>query len=223
MNEDNTKGIPEKVSEFEKCLEAGSEASIHEFLASNLWMFEAIGRAYIASSKFRLANDYIPDFMIVGSARSMDGWSTWPAVTFVEIERADQKLFTKKGDPTSFLTHALTQIQNWKQWMSENRSFIIPRIAEVVEKKESETGRKFEYLEMLTGSDRWRMIRESYLLIAGRHRDLSVSDMLRLTQMNEDLKDINIITYDKVIEWLLLIYRDSRDREPWSTDRRYWS
>lgn len=44
-------------------------------------------------------------------------------VQLVEIERADNTLFTNGGDPSSKLTHAIRQVQDWKLWIRDNRDY----------------------------------------------------------------------------------------------------
>jgi hypothetical protein len=39
-----------------------------------------------------------------------------------------------------------------------------------------------------------------YLVIAGRRASMTIDDRLRLSQMNNDLQDIKIVTYDVLID-----------------------
>ena len=40
--------------------------------------------------------------------------------TTVELESHNAKSFTKKGDYTKELTHAIKQIIDWRSWISDN-------------------------------------------------------------------------------------------------------
>jgi antiviral defense system Shedu protein SduA len=41
----------------------------------------------------------------------------------VELERPQAKIFTAKGDPSAALTHALRQIDDWRDWLSRSRDY----------------------------------------------------------------------------------------------------
>jgi hypothetical protein len=68
-------------------------------------------------SKTRLGAEHVTDFLIaeIGSTGFV-----WYAV---ELERPQTKLFTKKGDPSAALNHALRQISDWRNWLSYNRDY----------------------------------------------------------------------------------------------------
>jgi len=65
----------------------------------------------------RLGAEHVPDFLIaeIGSTGFL-----WYAV---ELERPQAKLFTKNGDPSASLNHALRQISDWRNWLSYNRDY----------------------------------------------------------------------------------------------------
>ena len=52
----------------------------------------------------------------------------------IEIERPDFPLFTRHGDPTAKLTHAQRQVEDWLDWISDNKDYaqrhILPGISE---------------------------------------------------------------------------------------------
>src|SRR5580704_12514952 len=102
------------VLDFEKTLDSGREQDIHLFLDRNRQILHFIHWDPIVKSKVRLADAFVSDFVVVG----LDPYSNDPRsfVTFIEIERANEALFTKSGDPTSFLTHAIRQVQDWQRW-----------------------------------------------------------------------------------------------------------
>jgi hypothetical protein len=200
--------VQKTLAEFEVVLDQGPEAAIHAFLAMNVWMLTNwSSHTYLALSKFRLADIYETDFLTIGSGRL--GWLPRPQVTFVEIERANEKLFNKKGDPSSFLIHAIRQVQDWKAWVSENRDFLTRRLRDIITHRQLETGQRFRYLEMFSDDPFERHFDSEYLVIAGRHRGLSTDDAVRFAQLNEDLSGIHVLTYDKLIERV----RDIADRD----------
>ncbi len=62
----------------------------------------------------RLGSKFEPDFLLaVASSIGMEWFG-------VELESPKHSLFTKKGDPRQALTHAIRQIQDWRNWLSQN-------------------------------------------------------------------------------------------------------
>jgi len=61
-----------------------------------------------------LGTEYRTDFII--GEKDSDGFH-WQAV---ELESHNAKSFTKKGDYTKELTHAIKQIIDWRSWISNN-------------------------------------------------------------------------------------------------------
>jgi hypothetical protein len=114
MEPKRIKELEKLLSSFESVLNSSKEQDIHIFLDKNhdLLKFNTYGG--FVSSKFKLADKYIPDFVTI--EHMIQALNT--PITFIEIERANKKLFTKSGDPTSFLTHAVRQVQDWKAWIS---------------------------------------------------------------------------------------------------------
>lgn len=189
----------EDVRAFETVLEMGAEAPIQQFFEDHPQVLLHTTDSFLLKPKFCLADEFQTDFLTLGRSRST--WLTTWRSTFIEIERASGALFTKKGDPTAFLVHAIRQVQDWKAWNARNRDFLANRLEKLVTEAEKD-GELLTFLEL---NDRHfgSGLGENYLIIAGRHRDLSVADMIRLAQMNDDLNDIAIVTYDKVIENLV--------------------
>ncbi len=65
----------------------------------------------------RLGSQHVTDFLIA----EMDyGNLVWYAV---ELERPQSRIFTKNGDPSAALTHALGQIGDWRIWLSRNLDY----------------------------------------------------------------------------------------------------
>jgi hypothetical protein len=111
------------------------------------------------------------DFAISGFWGSTDR-RDW---TLVEIERTTHNIFTKNGDPTAALTHALRQIIDWRQWVEDNLSYartIFPDITPI----------------------------PSALIVIGRRATLSKDDKARLAVLMAGLFKISIRTYDHLLE-----------------------
>jgi Domain of unknown function (DUF4263) len=65
----------------------------------------------------RLGAEHVTDFLI--GERHSDGFD-WQAV---ELESPAARMFTKAGDPTRALTHAIRQIQDWRAWLLRNQNY----------------------------------------------------------------------------------------------------
>lgn len=65
----------------------------------------------------QLGAEHVTDFLV---AEPGSTGLTWYAV---ELKRPQAKIFTAKGDPSAALTHALRQIDDWRDWLSRNRDY----------------------------------------------------------------------------------------------------
>jgi hypothetical protein len=191
--------IREAIIEFERLLDDGGEEKLHQFLVQKEFFLDFLHWDGIVLSKFRLAETFVPDLVSIGFEPHSQ--RPRPLVTFVELECADRALFTKAGDPTSFLTHAIRQVQDWKQWVRENRAYLQSKFQKILQDYPDTARRNFRF------NGRQRMIEsivhgfdDRYLVIAGRRSTLQISDRLRLGQMCEDLHNIRIVTYDSLLE-----------------------
>ncbi|MFQ6002232.1 MAG: Shedu anti-phage system protein SduA domain-containing protein [Candidatus Zixiibacteriota bacterium] len=67
--------------------------------------------------KKRLGVQYVTDFVI--GERSSYGFE-WQGV---ELENPNAPMFTRSGDPSRQLTHAIRQIQDWRAWLQRNQNY----------------------------------------------------------------------------------------------------
>lgn len=67
--------------------------------------------------KPRLESEYVPDF-VIGDRDS--GGRRWTAV---ELEGPTRPMFTKGGDPSRYLSHAIRQLMDWRSWLTANRAY----------------------------------------------------------------------------------------------------
>ena len=185
--------------ELDRVLADSSEQKIHEFLEGHLELFGFLQRDGFTKSKLRLADSFIPDFVVIG----LEPYSNDPRphVTFIEIERANETLFTSKGDPTAFLTHAVKQTQDWKRWVTDNRSFLHTTLHRlIVHEASPKAAKERDWRGDNIERGIARGFHDRYLVIAGRRGQMSIENRLALAQMNHDLLDIRIITYDVLLE-----------------------
>lgn len=109
------------VAEFESILEdKQSEARLHEFLSSHTYFFNGAFRVdgySPAYSKVKLGCNYEVDFAW------FDTSSFGPEWFLVEIEAPAARLYTKGGNPSAALTHAVQQVRDWHSWLHENLDY----------------------------------------------------------------------------------------------------
>ena len=104
-----------EIAAFESALDgARRESDIQRFLEAHpLFLTQQISGgsgAWVIPQK-RLGAEHVTDFMI---GRKASGGLEWYAV---ELERPKAKMFTKTGNPSADLTHALRQISDWRVWL----------------------------------------------------------------------------------------------------------
>ena len=186
--------------EFDELLNCDSEETIHKFLYDNPILMNCLcDEGAIVFSKFKLADDFIPDFIFLGQEMNTNAMASY--ISLVEIERSDKLLFTKSGDPSSFLTHAIRQVQNWKTWFEENRTSLRKKFKDIViqnppilDQNISKYQRRIEHFGLDYG------FYARYYCVIGRREHLTIKDNILLGQMNHDLSGISIITYDVLLE-----------------------
>jgi hypothetical protein len=167
-----------QVEEYVECLEkATSERELQAFCEShpNL-LIEHLGGGHgrwVVPQK-RLGSEFVTDF-VIGERHSF-GFQ-WQAV---ELESPLAPLFTKKGDFSADLTHAIRQITDWRTWIKRNQDYASRR-------------REAQGLGLIDIDSTVRG-----LILIGRERDLDPTTNDRRRQLVQDLQ-IDIHTYDWVV------------------------
>jgi hypothetical protein len=104
-----------------ECLGAAhNEAAMQVFLETYprfLLQHLTPSRGYWVIPSKRLGAEHVTDFLI---GEPDTHGLTWQAV---ELERPQAIVFTRGGDPSAALTHALRQISDWRSWLSHNRDY----------------------------------------------------------------------------------------------------
>lgn len=112
---------PARVEALERCLDgATKEQEVQSFLEANpdiLVRHIGGGHGLWVIPRAELGKEHVTDFMI--AERNSLGMC-WTAV---ELENPRQRLFTKAGDPTAILNHAIRQILDWREWLSNNLDY----------------------------------------------------------------------------------------------------
>lgn len=104
------KKLEEYKAKVDKCAE---EPVFQDFFEKNAHFLEP--RFKTAYPKYRLADELIPDFLLVLHDSSY---------LFVEIEKPGTRLFDKSGKPTAPFSHALQQIRDQLKWVADNQEFL---------------------------------------------------------------------------------------------------
>ena len=123
----------------------------------------------------RLGSEYVTDFLI---AERLSPGFYWQAV---ELESPKAPMFTKSGDPSRQLTHAIRQVQDWRTWIASNQAY--------ASRSRRENGLGLEEISPnLPG----------LILIGRRHAVDPATNALR-RQMMSDLR-IEIRTFDSLLD-----------------------
>jgi hypothetical protein len=152
------------VKEFEDLLERASrEEELQAFVSKYPVLLSPT--AIEIHPKHRLGREYVTDFVI---HEADDQY------VLVEIESASHKLFSQNGDPSAALSHAQRQVEDWREWVSQQITYAqnsLPGINDPV---------------------CW--------IIIGRSKALSSKDRRALQRKNKELSHIKIMTFDDLVK-----------------------
>lgn len=113
--------LREEVTEYMSLLNARvREGVVHDFLAERSYFFNGILRLFGYSplnSKVKLGHDYEVDFAWFDSGSYRSEWR------LVEIESPTRTMFTKAGNPSESLTHAVQQVRDWHDWVHDHLDY----------------------------------------------------------------------------------------------------
>ena len=134
-------------------------------------------------AKVDLGREHQTDFAYcVGSSYGM-------AWTFVELERSNGPLFTKAGDPSAGLTHAIRQVTDWASWVSDNSHYA----CELLQKLIKHSPMEWHWPRLL-----WRPPRA--VVVMGRRSMLTEESNRRRAQLCVHNPSLEIITYDRLCD-----------------------
>lgn len=143
------------------------EEAIHQFLVEH----PQILYASMPSSDKILTKPsfhrYVPDFAAGVQGMSIRRWTG----TLVEIEPSNVQLFTGQGDPSAKLSHAVRQIADWRNWITENSAYARSRLTDITPTCQG-------------------------LIVIGRRREITPQVANQLRAYQACLNGIQIHTYD---------------------------
>jgi len=106
---------------LKKCVDTATrEEDIQAFLQTrpiSLVQHLGGGHGRYVFPKPRLGSEHVADFIL--AERDSDGL-TWH---LVELESSHARMFTKAGNPSKELTHAIRQIADWRIWIGKNQNY----------------------------------------------------------------------------------------------------
>jgi hypothetical protein len=170
--------VPRKLYvEYSKALSlAKHEREMQKFLQDNRMLLTQLvggGHGRWVIPNFKFGSEYVADF-ILGEKHSFGyDWA------LVELEGPKNKPFTKAGNPSARLSHAIKQIQEWRSWISSNISYC----------QLSESNNGLGLVDIRSES--------RGLIIIGRRGDFSGHERIR-RQMSID-SNIAIHSYDHLL------------------------
>ena len=131
----------------------------------------------------RLGSEHVTDFVIGDCSSSGLHWIA------VELESPVARMFNKNGDPSSKLTHAIRQIQDWRSWLSDNRAY--------AQRKTARGGLGLFGIRA----------RVPATIFIGRSSTLLEDNQNRRAQMSEEL-GIELCTYDRLLRHCAYLAND---------------
>ncbi len=115
-NSDIVAGI---IKKWEALLDQEStEKEYHEFIKEHSGFFFSDYNCYLTISKLKLASELETDFINIRDQRS-----NGLVYEFIELEKPQSKLFTKKGVPAVDFNNAIQQIRDWKRFLIDHKSW----------------------------------------------------------------------------------------------------
>ncbi len=152
------------IDEFGTLLRSGpKEEVVQRYLTANPGLLSQ--SAVDIKPKVALGKEHETDFVIEQNEQDY---------ILIEIERPDFPLFTRRGDPTARLTHAQRQVEDWLDWISDNKDYaqrhVLPGISEP----------------------------EGWVIIGLRSR-MDKKSKKALSRKNRELHRIKILTFDDLI------------------------
>jgi hypothetical protein len=186
----------EKLRALYQLMSSDREQDLQDFFAQNVafLMESQAGQHYLAIAQLKLGDQLVADFALFSSVNG-------PFVTLVELERPTDLLFTKAGDPSSRLNHALRQVNEWRRWISNNSDYMRLKFG-------SEERHHCDFSRPMVRS----------LIIIGRRERMTPRDSKLLQQMNSNYDNL-IVTYDTMFEAAQKLHRVKDDA--WVQARAY--
>ena len=202
--------INDLVRRFLSTIESGDEHATHRFLVGNPSLLLCLmgnwrRRILHLFSQYRLGDQLVPDLVLVGDPSTPN--SVRPCVVLVELESPQGSLFTKSGDPTAALTHAMRQVRDWRIWIKRNRDYFDRRLCDrIIGRLQSQIAADDEHAQHWLRRYQERLYRhgvnESFSVILGRRQNLSDHQAHILEEMIQE-HQVSVFTYDALADFAI--------------------
>ena len=188
--------------EFESLIENGRrEAPLQEFLEANPYVIQTTfnaGSSYpTVFPKFSLAEEYIPDFVMIGH-RSVWMWT----VDLIEIEPAvlERPMFNRAGQSTGRLRDAEGQVSKWKAWMGKyEKTYFIPKALKMLKELRAwDAEPRFYELRPYHPVHVW------YRIVIGRRKDFE--------GWGNDYRELKYRDHVEIVPWDRLLEKNSEEK-----------
>lgn len=179
MRLDDHSNLNDGSTQLEDVLATGNEHDVQKVIHEHPQLLRGITPGVeFAFREYRLGAEFIADFVTGGFVDN----GMYLRLSMIELESPKHKLFTKHGDPTAALNHALRQIRDWRAWIKENRLYFTSR-----------TIKKLDYPARAADG-----VKEAYVVVIGRRSSMSRDDQRRLADLNDD--GTHVMTYDGLLD-----------------------
>lgn len=169
--------IGDLADRFEKTInDAQREEDLQEFLTKYPFILkEQLPHGTHVVPKFKFGGKYVSDFLV---SDVTSGGTFW---VLVELEPVGVALVTKDGQLSQRVREGVQQVRDWRTWLQRNRDFAIRPV--------SEDGLGLGDIQGIWG---W--------VIVGRRSQVTPR-FNQLRQQVADESNIEIKTYDRLLEW----------------------
>ena len=179
-----------------------SEREITKFLKKHpsivVWGFcRTGGNAKYLLNEFPIGTKYRADFVIPFGFSG--GWE----IHFIELKSPSDSVFTKQGRPSKSFNSAISQINDWQDYIERNRNIIQQDLSDMCIKSDllNSTLREFpltngtaDYLHDINSFIDFR-----FHIIIGRRNNIT-KDIRRKMNQYKRLSNIKVGTYDRFID-----------------------
>lgn len=157
----------EKIQEYRELIARDAEEEVfQEFFEENPVFLNTKMKKAMPKKSF--GGEGFPDFLLILHDSSY---------LLVEIEKPGVRLFNKRGDPTSELTHAQQQIRGYLEWSIEEKEFLRKR-----------------------GCPNISADNTKGLVVIGKTSKLAIDELRKLANLNAEVRSrYEITTFDQIL------------------------
>lgn len=147
------------------CADVHEKRDVHPFLVEHAYFLHPALESIVSEPAIGVGTEFKPDFIIREAAGEY---------VLVEIESPKCRLFTKRGDFTAEVSHAVQQVEDWQEWLEQNLPTAQRHYPDIVSPRGS--------------------------IVIGRSSTLSEKERKKLARRNINTRGrLEILTYDDLI------------------------